>query len=101
MNRKPSVKLTTKAIRKIPAMGGWHALPKTGFRVHRVDEAACRDYGWNEVWARIGERGDDNFEEFRGTAEKVAEQIVAYLLKQLTKSPPVSDKVGAELQARL
>lgn len=56
--------------------GSWLTvkLPRIGdVSIHVVSQEACKEYGWNEVWARIGG------EEFRGNAEAVATKLCKLL----------------------
>jgi len=57
---------------------GWFAHKVEGrvvrFHVVSIEFAACN--GYNEVWAREGEMGEFGFKEYRGTAEKVASEIL-------------------------
>ena len=52
-------------------------------RIHVMSASSCKDHGWNEVWARIG--GEQDYREFRGTAEKVAAELCK-LLKAPSKA---------------
>jgi len=50
-------------------------------RVHVTSQESCKDHGWNEVWARMGglPGQDPEYQEFRGSAEKVAKELCKLL----------------------
>ena len=84
-----TVERVLAAVLAVPTRGGWCLvkLPKAigGGEVfaHRVPADVAAKYKWNECWLRVGGSVDGegnhrglNTEEFRGTAAKVAEELV-------------------------
>lgn len=58
---------------------GWFAHKVEGRVVHfhYIPADVAKAQGWNEVWAYVGTKFGPDFKEFRGAAEKVAEEILA------------------------
>lgn len=76
------VQKIAETLRSYCLVSDWPTInfPRIGaVRVHVVSREASKAYGWNEVWARIGDR------EFRGSAEKVSGELCK-LLKAPSKA---------------